>query len=177
MVRIVKKEVRSMDIKYFYLVAALLLSILFSAFVWADTAADITWYPMEEAQQLATQNDKKVLIFAEAEWCGYCKKMYKEVFPKQSVQDSLKKYYYPVRVDIESDEKIVFNGRKTTGRQFAREHRITGTPTTFFVQSDGTILGIQPGFIPADIFKKLLAYVGSGAHSKMEFEEYAGENR
>lgn len=163
--------------KYFYPLAVLLLPILVSAFVWADTATEITWYPMEEAQQLAAENEKKVLIFAEAEWCTYCKKMYKEVFPKQSVQDSLKKYYYPVKVDIESDEEIVFNERTTTGRQFAREHRITGTPTTFFVESDGNILGIQPGFIPANIFEKLLAYVGSDAHREMEFEEYAGENR
>lgn len=161
---------------YFYRFIFLLVPFVISAFIWTDVSRDITWYPMKEAQQLAAQNGKKVLIFAEAEWCTYCKKMYKDVFPKQSVQDSLKKYYYPVRVDIESNEKIVFNDRETTGRQFAREHRVRGTPTTFFVEGDGTILGIQPGFIPAKTFEMLLSYVGSDAYGKVEFEEYAKKN-
>lgn len=137
---------------------------------------DITWYPMEEAQQLASENDKKVLIFAEAEWCTYCKQMYEEVFPEKAVQDSLEKYYYPVRVDIESQEPMNFNERELTGREFAREHQVSGTPTTFFVDQEGEILGAQPGFIPADVFQGLLAYVGNDLFGKIEFEEYMEEN-
>lgn len=141
-----------------------------------QSADEINWYSMEEAQQLATDNDKKVMVFAEAEWCTYCRQMYEEVFPEQAVRDSLEKYYYPVRVDIESQEPLMFNESEMTGREFARSQRVTGTPSTFFVDSGGEILGVQPGFIPAEVFKGLLAYVGAGLYGQIEFEEYMKQN-
>ncbi|MDZ7715150.1 MAG: thioredoxin fold domain-containing protein [Balneolaceae bacterium] len=152
----------------FLLLPVLAVIYAFSSF----SSADITWYELKEAQQLAKQNGKKVLIYAEASWCGYCKKMEAEVFPVQAVQDSMEKYYYPVRVDIESDKKMLFNGETMTGSQFARKHRVSGTPTTFFVSRDGKILGAQPGFIPPKVFKNLLSFVGSGAFGRIGFEEY-----
>ena len=36
------------------------------------------WFSMEEAQKLAAEQQKKVLIFGYAEWCTYCLKMRKE---------------------------------------------------------------------------------------------------
>ena len=151
----------------------ILIPAVFALFAFSSLpSADISWYDLKEAQQMAKLNDKKVLVYAEASWCGYCKKMDAEVFPVQAVQDSMKKYYYPVRVDIESDNKIIFNGETMTESQFARKHSVKGTPTTFFVNAEGKILGAQPGFIPSKVFKNLLSFVGSGAFGKMEFEEY-----
>ncbi|MCW9707558.1 thioredoxin family protein [Fodinibius salsisoli] len=69
-------------------------------------AQTISWLSLQEAQAQAADSDKKVMIFAEAEWCGYCKKMHNQVFPKQSVAGSLAKYFYPVWLNIESDRKI-----------------------------------------------------------------------
>lgn len=141
-----------------------------------NTTKSITWYELKEAQQLAKQNEKKVLIFAEASWCSYCKKMYKEVFPQDRVIDTMEEYYYPVRVDIESDKKHEFNGEVLTGNQFARKYRVQGTPTTFFIDKDGKILGAQPGFIPPDTFETLLRFVGTDAYKEGSFDEYMEEN-
>lgn len=152
-----------------------LFFILGTLFLYAFTpfsTAGITWYELKEAQQLAELNNKKVLVYAEASWCGYCKKMEKEVFPNQAVQDTLKKYYYPVRIDIESKEEVVFNGETMTKNNFAIKHQVKGTPTTFFINKKGKILGAQPGFIPAKVFRNLLSFVGSDAFGKISFEEY-----
>lgn len=132
----------------------------------------IQWQDMQEAQKMAEANGKKVLIYAEASWCVYCKKMDKKVFPDQAVIDSMETYFYPVRLDIESDKQILVNGQKMTQQQFARTHRVRATPTIFFMDKDGTILGSQPGFIPADTFSKLLAYVGSDSYKTTEFKNY-----
>lgn len=137
---------------------------------------EITWYSMEEAQELAAENDKKVLVYAEAVWCTYCKKMENEVFPREEVIKSMARYYYPVRVDIESDKKHVFNEETLTGSQFARKYRVQGTPTFFFIDKGGKILGAQPGFIPTEVFVDLLSFVGSDAHKRVSFEEYTEEN-
>lgn len=132
----------------------------------------IKWYSMQDAQSLAKENSKKVLAYAEASWCVYCKKMDNEVFPEQAVIDSLNAYFYPVRIDIESNETMLYNGEKITKRQFAKAHKVRATPTTFFLSKEGEILGGQPGFIPADTFSMLLAFVGSGAFREMDFKMY-----
>lgn len=127
---------------------------------------------MQEAQQKAKMNGKKVLIFAEASWCMYCKKMLEEVFPKPAVVDSMTTYFYPVRVDIESDKQMIYNGKKITQRKFAQNSDMQATPTYFFLDEDGKKLGAQPGFIPAETFSRLLGFVGSGAFQQMEFKTY-----
>ncbi len=141
----------------------------------AQQENEVTWFTMEEAQQRAEEQQKKVLIYAEAQWCGYCKKMNKEVFPKEVVQDSLNKYYYPVRIDVESDKKLTFNGEPMTQQQFAHRQQVRSTPTIFFVNANGEILGMQPGYMPVDVFSKLLSYVGSGAFGSISFEEYLSD--
>ena len=133
---------------------------------------NINWVDLEKAQERAKAENKKVLLFMEAEWCGYCKKMYREVFPKESVQDSLHKYFYPVRIDIESKEQVVFNGSKISQQDLGRQFRVTGTPTFVFLASDGSVMGTQPGFIQAEIFDKLMAFVGSERFKDMGFKEY-----
>lgn len=137
----------------------------------------ITWYSMQEAQKLAKKNDKKVLAYAEAEWCVYCKKMDKEVFTQKAVIDSLNAYYYPVKIDVDSEEKIIFNEEEMTEQQFAQSYQVRATPTTFFVDKSGKILGEQPGFFPAGAYSKLLAFVGSGAFQKMNFKLYIQQSR
>jgi len=136
----------------------------------------IQWYSMTEAQDLAKKNNKKVFIYAEASWCVYCKKMEKKVFPQQAVIDSLMAYYYPVNIDIESEEMMEYNGQQMTQQQFARNYRIRATPTFFFFDKTGKVLGMQPGFIPAETFRILLSYVGSGAFQNMNFEDYLSQH-
>ncbi|NGP75498.1 thioredoxin fold domain-containing protein [Balneolaceae bacterium YR4-1] len=168
-----------MKLKYFLFLLPLVALVALGAYNGdeAEEAEGITWYSMKEAQDLAAENNKKVLVYAEAVWCTYCKKMENEVFPKQEVIDSIARYYYPVRVDIESDKKHEFNEETLTGSQFAQKYRVQGTPTFFFIDEGGNILGAQPGYIPPDVFTNLLAFVGSDAHERVSFEEYTEENK
>lgn len=146
--------------------------IIFAAIDAIAQEGDMSWYSMEEAQQEAKEQQKKVLVYAEAQWCGYCKKMNREIFPEEVVQDSINKYYYPVRIDVESDKKLVFNGVEMTQQQFAHRQQVSSTPTLFFIDGEGEILGRQPGYMPEDVFTKLLSYVGSGAFGTVSFEDY-----
>lgn len=138
----------------------------------SQAQSGVNWKSLSEAQELADQNNKKVMIFAEAEWCGYCKKMHKEVFPEQSVQDSLQKYFYPVKLDIESDRKVTFNDEAMTERQLARRFKVTSTPTFIFLSSGGNTIGGQPGFLPVEIFDKLVSFVGSDLTGRESFKAY-----
>ncbi len=132
----------------------------------------LEWYSMEKAQQLAKDNDKKVLIFGDALWCGYCKRMKSEVYPDTGVIHTIQQYYYPVLLNSESEKLVNFNGIEITEIELAQAFRLRGTPTHYFVGADGKVLGQQPGFIPADIFERLLSFVGSDAYMNQSFDEY-----
>lgn len=139
-----------------------------------DTTAfePMTWYSMEEAQEKAEKEGKKVLIFGYAEWCRYCQKMMKEVYPDTSVQNRIFDYYYPVRLNGESEEEVVFNGETWESRQLARYLRLNSYPTHYFVNEAGKVFLAQDGFLPADIFKPMVVYVGSDAYREMDFAKY-----
>ncbi|WP_138431478.1 thioredoxin family protein [Fodinibius saliphilus] len=132
----------------------------------------LEWVSLGEAQEKAAQTGKKVFVFAEAEWCGYCKKMKKKVFPEPAVEETMKKYFHSVKVDIESKEKIKFDGEMVSQRNFARRFRIQSTPTMIFIDSDGKILGTQPGYMRAEIFDSLLSYIGAEYYKKMGIKAY-----
>ncbi|MEX0724370.1 MAG: thioredoxin fold domain-containing protein [Gracilimonas sp.] len=139
----------------------------------AKDAISFNWKSMEDARQLAADEDKKVLIYANAVWCTYCKKQEKEVFSQEAVQDLTNEHFYSVWLDIESEEKMIFRGEEVTQMEFARAMRITGTPTFIFLDSEGEIIAGQPGFIPEDLFTQILKFVGSDAYLDQSFEEYA----
>lgn len=132
------------------------------------------WYSLEEAQKLAAENDKKVLVYAEAEWCPYCKRMKSEVFPQQEVHEATEEYFYPVLVDIESEDKLTFRGEEMTESEFSRGMRVSGTPTFIFIDSDGEIIAGQPGFIPADMYTRMLEFVGTDTYREQSFDEFMG---
>lgn len=132
------------------------------------------WVSLEKAQQMAAENDKKVLIYANAAWCTYCKKMEKEVFSLESVQEVTDQYFYPVWLDIESEDSLRFRDRTLTEIEFARAMRVTGTPTFIFLDQEGEIIAGQPGYIPEDLYLQILEFIGSSAYEEQSFEEYAG---
>lgn len=154
-------------------ITVLMLSVAGSA-VAQNTG--INWYELGEAQTWAKENNKKVLIFAEASWCHNCKKMKQEVFPREDIRQTMETYYYPVKIDVESEEMLSFNGKQMSQMAFSRQMRVTGTPTFFFIDQEGSVLGAQPGFMPKDIYETLLTYVGTDAYEEVDFEEYSKQN-
>lgn len=133
------------------------------------------WFSLEEAQVKAKESGKNILLFGYAEWCTYCLKMRKESFPDSTVQKSIADYYYPVQLNGESEERITWNGKEMPAKELARYLRLSSYPTHYFINSEGEILGAQPGFIEPYVYSPLLNYVGSGAFGNMSFEEFFEE--
>jgi len=154
-----------------FVVAFIALGVVFAPKS-AYEKTELKWYSMKEAQELAEKNNKKVFVFGQADWCHYCRKMEKEVFSKQDVVNTLNKYYYPVELTVDSDENIFFQGETYTMSHISGMLGIDSTPTLFFIDKNGEILFKQPGFLPADIFKNVLTYVGADTYKQMSFPQY-----
>lgn len=138
----------------------------------AEIDSKVEWQSLEEAQKEAKETGKKVLIFGYADWCTYCMKMRKETYPADKVQKSLGDEYIPVQINGESEEEVVFNGKKYKSVELARYLRLTSYPTHYFLNSEGKIIGAQPGFLPADVFSPLMDYISEDLFGEVTFLDY-----
>ncbi|MCC5914540.1 MAG: thioredoxin family protein [Balneolaceae bacterium] len=127
---------------------------------------------MAEALEMAADSDKKILIDVYAAWCPYCQRMHSDVYQNDEVLSAIDSHFIWVKINVESDRKVKFHGTEMTEAQFARALDNENVPTTYFMNSEGAILGLQPGFIEADMFSTLLNFVGSDAYLSQTFDEY-----
>jgi len=146
------------------------------AFATAGYAQSLNPIDLDRALDYAKQHEKKVLIDVYAEWCPYCEKMHTEVYTESGVIEAVNEYYYLVKINIESENKVKFQGREYTERDFSAMLNSTSLPTTFFMTGEGELLGMQPGLLPADVFEDLLHFVGSDAYESLTFDEFRNGN-
>ncbi|MEZ5030226.1 MAG: thioredoxin family protein [Saprospiraceae bacterium] len=115
----------------------LLLLILFLSSSSAIVAQGIEFFhgTWEEAQELAKKEDKLIFIDAFATWCGPCKRMAREAFPKKEVGDVYNRYFINVKLDMERGDGLVF---RTT-------YPVSAFPTLYFIGPDGSVVHRQVG--------------------------------
>src|SRR5690606_29430740 len=123
-------------------------------------------------QLKAKQEGKKVVVDFYAKWCGYCKKMEDEVYPLENVGSTMKAFFHFVRVDIESDDMVKYNGRTFSMRELAGGFGVRSTPLYLFLDSAGKIIGSQPGFLQQDLFSGILSFIGSDAYKTQKFDDF-----
>lgn len=127
---------------------------------------------LETALESAKNNDKKVLIDVYAEWCPYCEKMHTEVYTELDIIEAVNEHYYLVKINIESQNEVNYLGNRMAESEFAKMLKSSSLPTTYFMNGEGELLGMQPGLLPADVFEDLLHFVGTDAFEAYTFDEY-----
>lgn len=153
--------------------ALLTILIIFFSTTHSDAQGGVYWTELAHAQKSSADNSKIVLVFVEAEWCGFCKRMKRDVFPTPKISDLMGNEYYNVLIDLESKKEIIFNGERMTERDFARSMEVMQTPTIIFLNSRGEVLGRQPGYLDQDDLYKLLRYVISDDFGVIPFSNYS----
>ena len=165
----------TMKHKSTHVILSVLLTLLFISAntIPSEAQSGIDWTELANAQERSIDNNKIVFVFVEAEWCGFCKRMKRDVFPNPKVLDLMLDKYYNVLIDLESKNKITFNGETMTEREFARSMEVKQTPTMIFLDSEGEELGRQPGYLDKDDLYKLLRYVISEDFGVVSFSEFS----
>lgn len=137
-----------------------------------ETGDSSPWVSFDEMVESNQNQPKKIMLFMEAEWCGICKRMKREVFPDPTIQTLLNDHFYPIRVDIESEEQIQFADERVTKKALSKEFGIRGTPTVIFLDTDYSVIGNKVGFSDRDEFTALLKFISEEEYNQASFEEY-----
>jgi len=132
----------------------------------------LEWSALDKAVEKASGEKKAILIDVYTDWCGWCKKMDKEVFVDPAVAGVLSSKFALAKVNGESKAEFTFKGKKTDGIGIARAFGVRGYPAIIFLDSNGETLTMIPGFLDAEQFLPVVLFIGNREYEKMEWAAY-----
>ncbi len=98
---------------------------------------------LEDARQ---EGKRGILLVFESQDCPYCLRMHQTVLNRVEVQGAFRQHFIPIKVGADSSQPLTgLDGRQVTGKEFARQHKVFGTPFSLAFGTDGQEIGRLPG--------------------------------
>lgn len=98
-------------------------------------AGEIAWrHAPQAAQQESRQSGRPLLIYAGAEFCGYCRKLERTTWVDDGVARVVDAGYVPLEIDGQRDAALV------------RQLGVRGFPAVIVLSSEGKIVGRVDGY-------------------------------
>ena len=135
------------------------------------------WVSLEAAIADAQAEDKLILVYGYASWCGYCVRFDNEVFTDDAVQAYVNEHFAPTRLNLEDTTQVQFFDVSVTGVELGNAMGISGTPTSVFVDNDGSMITKMPGFTDPETFLYTLQYVKEEAYETTPFDQFIAARR
>lgn len=98
------------------------------------------------AQKAAREKNQLILVDMFADWCGWCHRFEREVFPSAVFQQASADLVL-LRLDTEDGEE---------GTRFAKKYSVTSLPTFLLLTPDLSIAGMIRGYAPPNEFVRML---------------------
>lgn len=118
-------------------------------------AADVNWtHDYDEALKKAKTEKKLVMIDIYTDWCGWCKKLDKDVYTDKMVQEKLAKGFICVKINPEKNSK---------NKKVAKDMGVHGYPYIGFFDADGKKINEIGGYVPAKKFAEIVDNVAKQA--------------
>lgn len=142
----------------------------------------IQWQPIERGMEMAAKYKRPLFIDAYTHWCGWCKKMDKEVFQNQQIINYINNNYIPVKYNAENQDTITINNKvyKDTTINKRHIHQLSialldgrfSYPTLVYIDREGRKYSV-PGYSKAKGLWPRLAYYAEDVYkSGISYENY-----
>lgn len=144
----------------------------------ATPARAVQWKAWNPGLEAARASGKPVLVDVYTDWCGWCKRMDRDVYARQDVNAYLSSHFVTVKLNAEGGELAAYQGRNYSGRSLAAAFGIDGYPTTVFLSATGDRLVNVPGYVEPERFLALLRYIGDGHMARGEkWDDYMKQSK
>jgi thioredoxin-related protein len=102
------------------------------------------WLTSKKQAFDTAKKEKKLVVFdAFAKWCGWCKRLDKDVLDTPRFVDATKKGFVLLRLDTEDNKD---------GTEMASRYRISNLPTTVVFDENEVVVGRIAGYVKYDDF-------------------------
>ncbi len=135
-------------------------------------AANLGQSAFKAAFEQAQKEDKFVMVDFYTEWCKWCKVLDEKTYPDPAVKKIMDESFVFEKYNPEEAPSFTHEGKKYGGMDVAKAFRIRGFPTILFMEKDGTVIGSVPGFVPPEIFVKVLGFMTSGQYKDRKFDDF-----
>lgn len=145
----------------------------------------VKWYSWEEAVAANKENPKKMMIDIYTGWCHWCKVMDKQTFNEPEIAKYLNENFYPVKLDAEQKEDIVFGEHTFKYQKSGRRgvHSLAYSlldgslsyPSIVFMDQDVKRIMISKGFKKPDAFQQELDFVAGEHYKDKSFDQFKTE--
>jgi thioredoxin-related protein len=133
------------------------------------------WREFGAGLKEAEKQEKPMVVDVYTSWCGWCKRMDRTTYADEQVLDYMEEAFVPIKMNAESKDRAEYAGEEYTYRQIAKGFRITGYPTTLFLNADGSHITTVPGYLKPAQFLTVLRFIGDGHYKEKTFDEYRKE--
>lgn len=142
-----------------------LIAVAVNAFGTQTANEGIQWFSYAEGRQRGMEENKKVFLVFNADWCRYCLQMEKETFRNPTVIAYVNRNFIPISVNSDREQDI------------AAKYSVRGLPSTWFISEKGDNIGNRPGYIAADEMLRILKYIGSDSYLSMSFQAFVEKQK
>jgi thioredoxin-related protein len=135
---------------------------------------DLKWYNWTDGIAQVKAKKKPAIVDFYTDWCKWCKVMDEKTFNEKTIKAMLKKDFICMHINPEtSKETITFDGKTFKPMEFAQALGVQGFPALVFVDKEGKLITLIPGFIPPEQFIQYLHYIKDECYAKnVKFEDY-----
>ncbi len=144
--------------------AVLVLGLLCGTAPASGQAMGPEWLTFERAVSRSAVSGKRLMVYVQAEWCTWCRKLEREVFGSEAVRDRLAETFEVSRLDF--DDKIGtyrYADRLISPAELAALLGAESVPTVIFLEPDGTYLTRVEGYVDELAFTNVLDYLNATA--------------
>jgi len=135
------------------------------------------WVSFNDGMARAEKEHKQVVIDFYTSWCRWCKVMDAETFQNPEVRKYLAENFVTIRVDAENrTERLRFEGKEYTPVALTRRFGVRGYPSLAYLSTEGKLITVMPGFVPAATYLRLLEYMHKECYQQLTFDEYMKSN-
>jgi len=143
----------------------------------------VKWYTWEEAIEANKKVPKKLMVDVYTKWCHYCKVMDKKTFKNKEIAAYLNEHFYPIKLNAEQKEDIVFDGNTfkyipDAGRKgihtlaYSLLDGRMSYPSIVFLNEKQERIMISAGFKEPKDFMKELSYTVEEQYKEIPLEQY-----
>ena len=156
--------------RFIYIVILLVFSLLVM-FAQADNTA-LRWHGWEEGVNATQASGKYMLVDVYTDWCGWCKKMDREVYARPEVQQLLATNFVVVKLNAESTNLITNGTNQYTEQELAKMLDVNGYPTILVYNKQFQLISRFSGYYEPREFIRYLNYISGKHYLQFTFQEY-----